>query len=280
MQTLYVKSNDLAKNYDLLHSRSMKQKIYCIKLGGSVITDKTVPYKAQIETIRAVAKSLKKVKAPLLIAHGSGSFGHTSAKKYGGKNGYTDRWGIAKVSRDAQEINRIVIDILIEEGLPAVSFSPRSFILAKKGIINETYFSPVREALKQGLIPVIYGDVIWDSAQKTTILSGETILNAICQDLQKHNYTIAKIIQLCNVDGVLDDTKKVIPEITKENWKTTKAYIQNLSVADVTGGMFHKVEDALSMANYGVETLLLNGNDSNNLSYAIKGKSVEGTVIR
>jgi isopentenyl phosphate kinase len=65
----------------------MTKDIICIKLGGSVITDKSTPYTARRETIRAIARTLQKIKKPLLITHGVGSFAHTSAKKYGGNNG-------------------------------------------------------------------------------------------------------------------------------------------------------------------------------------------------
>ncbi len=253
--------------------------IYCIKLGGSIITDKAKPYTAQVGTIRKIAKVLKKVKQPIIIAHGSGSFGHTSARTYGGKTGYTDRWGIAKVARDAQEINRIVMDIFIEEGIPAISFSPRSMILTERANVHEVFFQTLRESLDQGLIPVVYGDVIWDRSQKTTIFSGETILNAICQYLQRHDYAVSRIIQLCNVDGVLDTQQKIVPEITKENWLAVQKYFQEITVADVTGGMKHKVEDALALSTYGIETILINAKTSR-LRAAINGKSTEGTIIR
>lgn len=256
-----------------------KDSLFCIKIGGSVITDKTVPYKAQADAIRLIAKSLKKVNTPYILAHGSGSFGHTSAKKYGGRNGYTDKWGIAKVSLDAQEINRIVMDILVEEGIPAISFSPRSFLLSKDGVIDQTYFAPILEAIGQGLVPVVYGDVIWDSKQKTTILSGETILNELCRFLQTKSYTISRVIQLCNVDGVLDADKRTIPVITEQNWNEIQMHIESIKVADVTGGMKHKIEDALSLTHAGIETVLLNG-ASLELYSAIKGQSVKGTVIR
>ncbi len=255
------------------------QKITLIKLGGSVITDKSIPYKANTEVIREIAKSLKRVKTPLLLGHGVGSFAHTSAKKYGGKDGYKSKWGIAKVARDAQEINRIVMDIFIEEGLPAISFSPRSFLLTEKGSLKSSHVSPIIEALKQDLIPVVYGDVLWDTSQKTTIFSGETILNVICRNLLQQNYNVSKIIQLCNVDGVLDAEKKVIAEITKSNWLEVKAYIEKVKVTDVTGGMEHKVEQALMMADNGIPTMIINGDTKDDLMKAMFGRQIKGTLI-
>jgi isopentenyl phosphate kinase len=258
----------------------MTQKLYGLKMGGSVITDKTKPYVAQKETIRKIAKALKSVTVPLIVSHGVGSFAHTSAKKYGGKNGYVNREGIAKVARDAQEINRIVMDILVDEDLPVISFSPRSFIIAENGILKEAFFAPIEEALKQGLIPVIYGDGIWDIGQKTTIFSGETTLNLLCQHFQNKEYQVEKIVQLCNVDGVLDENKEVIPEITKENWPVVKGHMKKLTVTDVTGGMQHKVEDALRMSQFGIETVITNGNDSFVLQKLFTKTLEKGTVIR
>jgi len=257
----------------------MMQKIYCLKIGGSVVTDKAIPYTAKKDTIRSIANALTTIKSPLIISHGVGSFAHTSAAKYGGERGYTNRWGIAKVARDAQEINRIVMDIFLEVGLPAISFSPRSFLLTEEGQFEKSFFEPIKEALKQKLIPVVYGDVIWDTVQKTTIFSGETTLHLLTRYLKRHDFQVSKIIQLTNVDGVLDEKNKVIPEITHKNWIQMKAYIHQLQVADVTGGMGHKVEEALQMTKYGVETVLLNGTTSD-FSGFLAGEKGKGTIIR
>ncbi|HZE87836.1 MAG TPA: isopentenyl phosphate kinase [Methylomirabilota bacterium] len=258
----------------------MKQEILCIKLGGSVITDKKNPYSPNQDSIRRIAQELKKIKKPLLIAHGVGSFAHTSAQKYGGKNGYTNKWGIAKVTHDVQAINQIVMEIFLEEGLSAVFFSPRSFLIAKKGKLQKAFFDPIVEAISQQLIPVICGDVIWDTMQKTTIFSGETTLNILCRYLQKQQFVIAKIIQLTDVDGVLDKHRNVIPEIMKENWPEIKKVIFKNDIVDVTGGMAHKVENALTMAQSGIETWIVNGKKERILNVILNMQKFRGTVIR
>lgn len=258
----------------------MTKDIICIKLGGSVITDKSTPYTARKETIREIARTLLKIKKPLLITHGVGSFAHTSAKKYGGKNGYTDKWGIAKVASDVMAINTIVMETFIEAGLPVISFSPRSMQIAKKGRLHKSFFDPILEALSQGLIPVVYGDGIWDIEQKTTIFSGETTLSHICQYLQKKGNSISKVIQLSDVDGVLDQNKKVIPQITHTNWREVKEFITTGSVVDVTGGMTHKVEQSLALTKYGIKTWIVNGANQKSLASLTGGKKIYGTVIR
>jgi isopentenyl phosphate kinase len=171
------------------------------------------------------------------------------------------------------------MDIFLEAGLPAISFSPRSFLLTEKGMLEKSLFDPIREALKQRLIPVVYGDVIWDTVQKTTIFSGETTLHLLTRYLKRNDFPVSKIIQLTNVDGVLDGKNKVIPEITIKNWQRMRGNINAMQVADVTGGMGHKVEEALQMTKYGIETVLMNG-ATDDFSVFLAGKMVRGTVIR
>src|SRR3989344_8960985 len=195
------------------------KNITLIKLGGSVITDKDTPYKAKISVIRRLAKEIKGSGiTSLVIAHGSGSFGHTSAKEFGGKKGYKNKWGIAKVARDAMEINRIVMDILIDEGLPAISLRPMSMMMTSAGKVKDHFFKIIEEIINQDLMPVIYGDVIWDKKWKSTIYSGETTLNEIGKYLMKKGFNVDRIIQVGETNGVYDDKGKTIPQITKKNW--------------------------------------------------------------
>ena len=251
-----------------------------IKLGGSIITNKKIAYSARKSVIRRLAKELKKNHGGFILAHGSGSFGHTSAVKYGGKKGYKSKIGIAKVALDAMEINKIVMKILVDEGLPVVAFSPMSMILANAGEMTKSFFEPITIALDQGLIPVVYGDVVWDKTWNSTIFSGETILNKIAIYVISKGYKVSKIIQVGETNGVYDNNKMTIPLITKNSWLSVKKFIFKLKTNDVTGGMLHKIEHALEMADLNIETLLINGKIKNELLHAILGGKVEGTLIK
>lgn len=256
----------------------MKQ-IILIKIGGSVITDKKTAYSADLTAIKKIAKALKKLDCKFIVGHGSGSFGHTSAEKYGGKKGYKSKWGIAKVCRDAMEINRIFMDIFIEEKLPVISLRPMSFMLTKDGKLAENFFQVIETVLNQGLIPVIYGDVIWDKRWKSCIYSGESTLNEIAIYLLKKGYEINKIVQLGNTNGVYNGKKKTIPLINSNNWCKIKKYVHKLKDPDVTGGMDHKVDIALKMADSGIKTWLINGKNVEDIKNAINEKSIRGTKI-
>ena len=70
-----------------------------LKLGGSLITDKTQAYTARLEKLTDLARQIARAlqtqpELRLVLGHGSGSFGHTAAKKYGTRDGISAgyRW--------------------------------------------------------------------------------------------------------------------------------------------------------------------------------------------
>ena len=67
-------------------------RLMFLKLGGSVITDKNKANTPDIKRIDAIALAIHKTleldtSLSLLIGHGSGSFGHHAANKYGTRDG-------------------------------------------------------------------------------------------------------------------------------------------------------------------------------------------------
>lgn len=112
--------------------------IILIKLGGSLITDKSKPYFAKTKTISRLAREIKKAHlegVKMIISHGSGSFGHTLASKYktaDGINKKEDVYGLCLVQQDAIAINRIVNQIFLRNKINCLSFIPSSFSYAKR----------------------------------------------------------------------------------------------------------------------------------------------------
>lgn len=255
------------------------RKLLLIKLGGSVITDKHIPYTPRYKTIERIIHELKTAKQSYIICHGSGSFGHTSVKKYGGVKGYTDTLGIATVSRDVMSLNKIIVDSFIQKKLPAISFRPMNIMTADKGILNNYFFDSIEQSLQQNLVPIVCGDVIWDYSWKSTVFSGEKILKFLAHFLTTKGYFIEKIIQVADTYGVYDNNKKTIPTITKKTWKHAEQYFNDTSKIDCTGGMKHKVENALEMAEKGFETIILNGTVPKELHRYLDHKKINATLI-
>lgn len=255
----------------------MKQ-LTLVKLGGSVITDKNTPYTPKKDTIQRLADELKYAKNQLIISHGSGSFGHTPAKIYGGKKGYKNKWGFSKIAFDAAEINRIVMNEFIQKKLSTISVRPLGMLLAKTGYLDEHFFDVVGYLIEQKLTPVVFGDVILDKVWKSTIFSGEVVLHLLANYFIAKGFHIQKIIMVVDTNGFLDDNGKTVKVITKDIWRKLTPQIRSQQ-NDVTGGIQHKIESALLMASYGVNTLLVNGNSPDELKNILQGKKACGTLI-
>ena len=257
----------------------MKKSVILIKLGGSSITDKNIPYKAKKNVISNLAREFKKAdkKYSYIIAHGSGSFGHTSASKFGGKKGYKSKIGIATVAKDATWINQIFTQIFVEENIPIISLSPRSMIVSDNGKLSDQFFQVLDEVMSQDLIPVVYGDVIWDKDWDSTIFSGEKVLSEIAVYVLKIGLKFDKVIEVGETNGLLNKDGETIDLINNENWKRNK---KNVFVAenDVTGGMMHKIEEALKLSRLGIKTILIS-HENNDLLNAIDNKKIKGTSI-
>ena len=70
----------------------MRELVF-LKLGGSLITDKTKPYTVRMDKLGDLANQVARALQThpdllLILGHGSGSFGHTAAKKYGTRDGF------------------------------------------------------------------------------------------------------------------------------------------------------------------------------------------------
>lgn len=257
-----------------------------IKLGGSVITDKTKEFTAREKNIKRLAKEIsnaqKTFSGKIIIGHGAGSFAHTPAKKYQTKKGLINEkslMGMAVTEDAARKLNALVIKNFLSENLPVFPFSPASFLISDTEVDRKSYIDPIKNALRINAVPVVYGDVIMDTKTGFTIFSTEKILSILAKELLG-DYKI-RMIYVTDVDGVYNKEGNTIPTVSKENFDQLKESILEAKGVDVTGGMLHKVEEALKIAEEsGIETLIINGTRENELLKAIQNRETTSTLIK
>lgn len=262
------------------------QHLILIKLGGSLITDKSKALTPRMDVIKRLGKEIrdaqKGTKAKILLAHGQGSYAHIPAAKYKTQLGNINKnsvKGFSVVADMATWPNRILIKEFVNLGIPAVSFSPLSFVFSNNQKLDTVFTKQIEKALEIGIMPVIYGDVIMDSKMGFCIYSGEKTLDLLALKLSK-NYKIEKIIMAGDTDGVYDKNGKTITKITTSNFISIKDVLGGSKSIDVTGGMLHKVEESLELVKkLDTQVCILSGLSRGNLKKAILGKKVIGTVI-
>jgi isopentenyl phosphate kinase len=264
---------------------NMMQPIILVKIGGSLITDKNKPFSLRRKALQAICLEIKKsleTGKKLIVGHGAGSFGHVPAKKYQTHKGMVNSEscrGVAEVADVAAQLNRIVVKELLVVGVNAVSFSPLSMMVAKNHELNEIHTESLEEALKHDLLPVVYGDQIIDQAVGCTIFSTEKVLGYVALHLKSQGYEVERIIHCGLTNGVYDENGQTIPVINSGNFEKFKKTVTGSGGTDVTGGMIHKVEETLKLAQAGIPGLIIDGVETGSLSEAIAGREVLGTVI-
>jgi isopentenyl phosphate kinase len=171
-----------------------------------------------------------------------------------------------------------VIESLLAEQIPAISFPPSAGVMAHNGRIQVWNLEPLQAALDNGLVPVIYGDVVFDTAIGGTILSTEDLFLHLVSGIWAERILLAGI-----EPGVWADfpqRKKLIEQITTENFAQNESGIKGSSATDVTGGMRQKVEQMLAAVqeNHGMQVLIFSGETPGTVQAALAGKTL-GTVI-
>ncbi len=264
-----------------------------VKLGGSIITDKTTQNAVRPEVIQdlleqiAAAREAWQVASAgrqLILAHGQGSFAHFPAKQYEITQGFIrpdSRYGMAVVLAAVAELNHLVIQAGLKLQLPVVPWFSAQSVITENNAAAQSWLEVLLGYLAADLVPVTTGDMVLDQAKGCAVWSGETILNYLATELMRQGKTITQVIQVGEVAGVLDGAGTVIPVITPESWRQQQMHVTSKTRGtDVTGGMLKKVEESLQLLEKtGIETWIIDGFAPQNLEHALTGELWIGTRI-
>jgi isopentenyl phosphate kinase len=264
----------------------MSQKLVFLKLGGSLITVKNQPHTARLEVLERLAQEIAVARSQdhnlqIVLGHGSGSFGHFPASKYQTRSGVKtiEEWaGFIEVWREATELNHLVLAALEKARLPALAFPPSAMVIAHQGMVATWNLDTLLHALGEGLLPVIYGDVVFDTVLGGTILSTEDLFTHLA-----HHIRPVQLLFAGNQLGVwadFPDNTRLLPEITPRSLSQVETGLRGSAAMDVTGGMADKVRQVLSLVEVFPElkASIFSGEIPGNVHRALLGESM-GTVI-
>jgi isopentenyl phosphate kinase len=243
-----------------------------LKLGGSVITDKTADCAVNREQLGTVANAIAASKRQgIVVVHGAGSCGHPEARRYrldaGANAGETE--GIFVTHRAVSSLNDEVVRTLRAEGVQAAGVHPFHAGVADNGRLVGFETRHIAAMLALGMVPVIHGDVVMDLSRGACIVSGDQLVRYLATGL-----SIRRVGLATDVPGVLDGDR-VVATITRAS--VGSLAIGSSKHTDVTGGMRGKIDELLALADAGV------GSDIFHVSRVadfLAGKPHGGTMVR
>jgi len=277
----------------------MKELVF-LKLGGSLITDKTKPFTPRLDVMNDLALQIATAvqthpNLRLILGHGAGSFGHVPASEYGTRDGLPPQesplihrnrdttednyWkGFAEVWYQAERLNRHLMDALHKADVRAITLPPSASVITSNGQVTVWDTTTIRMSLSAGIIPVIHGDVVFDEVLGGTILSTEDLFMHLTRALHPERILLAGLEKAVWAD--FPARTKKIEKITPKTYEEISAGVGKATGADVTGGMESKVSQMLDLVK---ETSLtsvqiFSGEEAGNIVYALTGETL-GTLI-
>jgi isopentenyl phosphate kinase len=220
-----------------------------LKLGGSVITDKSADGVIRPDEIRKIAETIAARKnKSLVVVHGAGSCGHPEASRFSVSSGVSvkNREGIFITHMAVRALNDYIVGALRKAGVEAVGIQPLSACIADKGRLVSCESRHIRCMIRLGIIPVLHGDMVMDCSTGACVVSGDQLVRVLSSSLGMERIGLAT-----DVPGVLCDGR-VLPEITPS--LAGSLALGDSNNTDVTGGMRGKVKELSELAGTGIRS--------------------------
>lgn len=262
------------------------QEILLVKLGGSLITDKTRPETARTEVIERLASEVREAigdaSMRLVIGHGSGSFGHVAASESGIHRGVEDPsqlFGVSRTQGQALKLHQIVVEAMRDAGVPVFSVVPSSCFQSAGGQPDQVWPEPLLAALELGLVPVVFGDVVMDREWGASICSTEALFLALAPALASRGVFVRRVLWMGATDGVLDARGEAIAEIDVDDIAGTTEGFEGAAGTDVTGGIRLRLRAVETLARQGIASWIGDGRRPGALTDGLADSADHGTRI-
>lgn len=267
------------------------KKLVIVKIGGSVLTDKTVTDRIAVQN--DVVASLCTVLSQyidthqFILVHGAGGHIHALAKQYDFSRGMMahpdSHTGLEILHATNQDLHAQFMAFSEQSSLPTVSVHSKDAVQQDQGSIVSIDIDPIKQAIEQEKIPVLYGEMVPDHSWEYSVCSGDTIISYLSKQLP-----VEQVIFLTDVDGLftsdphLDASAVLVPHISVSDALSRETIVLDQShYTDVTGGLRGKIESCQDLfTNPSLQSIhITNGNQATNLSNILKDISFPHTIL-
>jgi isopentenyl phosphate kinase len=219
----------------------------------------------------------------VILIHGAGSYGHIPVKKYGLQQGWKSPRqlrGLSSTKLKLLEWENLLDKILLEHGVPVIPFLASDFFVTEKGRIISARLKPLASWLRLGCVPITGGDIVPDSRNGFSILSGDQIAAFIAIRMKA-----TRLIYAVDVDGVfnanpaLDSHAQLLETLTASSAAHLISKVISGTNHDVTGGMAGKISESLSATRHRIPVHFVNLTKNERLRKAAMGQQVTSSRL-
>ncbi len=232
-----------------------------VKLGGSVITNRDMPYTLDPVMCLALIQKISRFKQrypqdPIVLVLGGGSYGHPPVREFGlelppGR----EAGSVSRFSRLTIALYSLVCDfmkIAFEENIELHAFQSSSLLTCRDGQVHSYFSEGIEHCLRSCGIPLITGGSVFDDELGQVVFGSDRI-----PELLARMFRVRRCVFVSDVQGITNHTDGgMYEEITTDNCSNLFSSIYASRRMDVTGGMRGKAEAALRLAQVGVESVI------------------------
>ena len=251
-----------------------------IKFGGSVLNDPEL-FEIFIQDIAI----LKKLRFSPIIVHGGGKRISNKLSELNIKNNFikglrvTDKDTINIVEDVLANFNKEIAKALEEQSCKTkkitskknniITVEPESKELGFVGTPVHIKIDVLKEIIKANEVPII-APLGLDENNQTFNINADTVAGSIAKVLKAR-----RLIIISDVEGVLDNDKKLIPEINSIKAKSL------IDQKIISGGMIPKINNCIDVASNGVKgVVIIDGRRSHSILFELLSDKGAGTLIR
>ena len=251
-----------------------------IKCGGSVLIDPNL-FNIFIQDIAI----LKKLGLSPIIVHGGGKRINNRLSKLNIKSNFikglrvTDNKTIDIVEDVLIEFNKEIVNALQKKSCKAKRITSKEYnIISVKsenkelgfvGIPTKVKTELLKEIINANEIPVI-APLGLDENNQTFNINADTAAGAVAKKLRAR-----RLLMISDVEGVLDQDKKLIAEIN--SLKAKKMINKDI----ISGGMIPKINNCIDVASNGVKgVVIIDGRKNHSILFELLSDKGSGTLIR
>jgi acetylglutamate kinase len=251
-----------------------------IKCGGSVLIDKNL-FKIFIQDISV----LNKLGFSPIIVHGGGKKINNRLSELNIKSNFinglrvTDKNTINIIEDILIDFNKEIVNALnnhfcktrrvTSKEYNIITVKPESNELGFVGTPTNIKVNVLKEIVKVNEVPVV-APLGLDENNQTFNINADTAAGAIAKELKAR-----RLIIISDVEGVLDNEKKLILEINSKQAK------QMIDDEIISGGMIPKINNCLDVAKNGVKAVcIIDGRKNHSILFELLSDKGSGTLIR